>query len=397
MLRTLLSVVLLVSAFSAPAPAAQQLDARASLERSRDAVAALKSASYKVTSERRMAGGNGQAETAQGVVRFERLATEDAVGSKLSMDGKFDGKGPGGADLTFKLSYDGELVRGILGEDPVLWRGTAKSAEDILMFGEALMVRGLTSADLLAQDAGAETVTFGEKTEVGGVEVMAIECQHGEPGRFRKAVWYVGTEDYLPRQIVADYHLRGMALTEVQQITELIANPEIYAALFSLQAPAGFKVQDYVSPRQQAGPALLPVGSAAPEFELLDPSGATHKLSDYRGKLVVIDFWATWCPPCRRAMPLVQKLHERFADNDSVRVFGISTAERGTADPAEYMRKEGYTYGLLLNGEKIGRDFMAASLPTFYVIGKDGKVLYAAAGFEADLDKTIGDLLEAQL
>lgn len=393
MLRITLLGALLVGALTAPASATQDTDARAMLERSRDAVAALKSGSYAVISERRV---GDQAETAQGIVRFERLGEGDAIGTKLRVEGQFDGKGPGGGDLKFKITYDGEHVLGILGEEPKLWRGTAETAEDILMFSEALVVRGLTSDEVLASDAAAEEVTLGMKSEIDGVEVIAIECQHGEAGKYRKAVWHVGVEDHLPRMLVADYHLRGVALNEVQRVTDLIANPEIFPALFRLNAPVGFTVEDYVSPRR-TGPVLLPVGSPAPEFTLEDAEGKAHKLSDYRGKIVVIDFWATWCPPCRRAMPLVEKLHQRFLEREDVVVLGIATSERGDSDPAKFMRDAGFTYGLLLNGERIAGEYLAASLPTFYVIGKDGKVLHASVGFESDLDETIGKLIESKL
>jgi len=113
--------------------------------------------------------------------------------------------------------------------------------------------------------------------------------------------------------------------------------------------------------------------------------------------VVVLDFWATWCSPCRRAMPLVQKLHERFAEGGKVRVIGISTAERSDADPAQFMHDAGYTYGLLVHGERIQHDYLAASLPTLYVIDEEGKVLHASVGFEPDLDVRLGELIAEHL
>jgi peroxiredoxin len=121
------------------------------------------------------------------------------------------------------------------------------------------------------------------------------------------------------------------------------------------------------------------VGQRAPEWRLHDPSGREHALSDYRGNVVVMDFWATWCGPCRQAMPGMQKLHDQLASRN-VKVFGITTGER--SDPAAFMKSKNFTYGLLLNGDKVALQYGVRGIPAFFVVGVDGRVIHTAKGFD---------------
>jgi peroxiredoxin len=128
----------------------------------------------------------------------------------------------------------------------------------------------------------------------------------------------------------------------------------------------------------QAAADLLTVGAVAPPWSLDDAAGRHHRLSDYRGKIVVMDFWAVWCAPCHKLMPGLQKLHDDFSAR-GVAVMGISTWER-EGDPAHLMADRSYTYGLLLHGENVAEAYRVAGLPTVYVIDADGRILDAAVG-----------------
>jgi thiol-disulfide isomerase/thioredoxin len=70
----------------------------------------------------------------------------------------------------------------------------------------------------------------------------------------------------------------------------------------------------------------IPGKIAAPDFELIDTDGNTHRLSDYRGKTVVINFWATWCPPCREEIPSMNRAYEVLAD-ENVEILAINMGE----------------------------------------------------------------------
>ena len=137
--------------------------------------------------------------------------------------------------------------------------------------------------------------------------------------------------------------------------------------------------------------SLLSVGDAAPDWKLTDPQGRAHTLAEYRGRVVVLDFWATWCGPCARVMPRLEKLHRKYGGQGLV-VFGVNSFETG--DPVSAMSRKGYTYTLLLKGEELAPAYGVESLPVVYVIGADGKVIYSHAGPD---HKNLSDLVEKHL
>jgi thiol-disulfide isomerase/thioredoxin len=136
---------------------------------------------------------------------------------------------------------------------------------------------------------------------------------------------------------------------------------------------------------------LLPVGDTAPNWELRDNEGKLHLLSEYRGKVVVLDFWATWCGPCAEIMPRMQRLHEKYADQGVV-VFGVNSWEN--SDPIALMQQKGLSYGLLLKGENIAEAYKVTTLPVIYIIGADGKIIYCHQGAD---DKNLTSLIDKYL
>jgi peroxiredoxin len=128
------------------------------------------------------------------------------------------------------------------------------------------------------------------------------------------------------------------------------------------------------------------VGAAAPAFEGEDARGTVISLGDFENKVVVLDFWATWCPPCRAACPAVQALHERFAGNDGVVVLGIHCDDEG--DPAAYMAGHGLTFPVIVDGRAAVKAYVVKRIPTFVVIDRSGTIVYRQTGFGAasDLD-----------
>jgi peroxiredoxin len=139
------------------------------------------------------------------------------------------------------------------------------------------------------------------------------------------------------------------------------------------------------------GAGLLAVGDPAPAWELADAGGKRHALSEYRGRVVVLDFWATWCGPCAKVMPRLEKLQKKYGGRGLV-VIGVSSWDTG--DPAALMRKRGVTYTLLLKGEEVAPAYGVTTLPAVYVIGADGRIAYSHAGADP---KDLADLIEKRL
>jgi thiol-disulfide isomerase/thioredoxin len=139
------------------------------------------------------------------------------------------------------------------------------------------------------------------------------------------------------------------------------------------------------------GMKLLAVGETAPNWHLSDAEGKTHSLSEYRGRVVVMDFWATWCGACAEVMPRMQNLYEKYRDKEVV-IFGVNSFEKN--DPVALMKQKGYSYGLLLKGEEIAAAYRVLSLPVVYIIGSDGRVIYCHEGVD---DKNLALLIDKHL
>ena len=142
-----------------------------------------------------------------------------------------------------------------------------------------------------------------------------------------------------------------------------------------------------------AATTLIHEGDVAPDFtvEMLDGSKVT--LSELRGKVMLLSFWATWCPPCRQEMAHMQKgVIDPFAGQDLV-VLPISRGEkRETVE--NYLNKMGHTFPVGLDGDQsIYRKYASNYIPRSFVVDKDGKVVYVAVGY----DETIGEEINAAI
>jgi peroxiredoxin len=122
--------------------------------------------------------------------------------------------------------------------------------------------------------------------------------------------------------------------------------------------------------------------------------GKTLTLSSFAGKVVLVDFWATWCDPCREEIPDLVKLRERLKDKGFV-VFGVSMDEEGAKAVKKFTAKQPITYPLVLNGsERPPKGWTVPGLPTAYLIGRRGEVLKRWFG-EKDMPDLEKDVLAA--
>jgi thiol-disulfide isomerase/thioredoxin len=331
------------------------------------------------------------------------LARVDGGGWKVYVKGKADA-----ADaVPFEIGYDGVDARSVREKDKVVVEKAVDTMGDLAVFMSTQSARHPIAWELLG-----ETVLAGDESKAvleGQVDVGMTTCDvvwmpgatDDAPGGVRVAI---GVADRLPRRIerlqAPAKESEKPASGRVLELEDLKVNEASVAGYYSPSVPTGYRVKAAESnkPKRKAAPepevgGLLAEGTVAPEWSLKDPEGKVHSLSGLKGKVVLLDFWATWCGPCKAAMPSVQKLHEKF--KGKVEVFGVNFAESG--NPAEYMEKKGFTYTLLLKAEQVAQDYKVTGIPCFYLIGADGKVLYASAGFSPMAEKTLEEKINAAL
>jgi thiol-disulfide isomerase/thioredoxin len=238
-----------------------------------------------------------------------------------------------------------------------------------------------------SDEINAKSVKYEGEQLVGDVACHVVYVVYANDTESR---WYFGKDDNLPRRVDRISARGDTALV----VTELKVAPEFGAETFHPRCPEGYETKVYEPPARKPKPELLSMGSEAPDWELKTPEGTTVRLKELRGNVVVMDFWATWCGPCKSAMPGVQKLHEEFAGKP-VKVFGVNCWESG--DAAKYMRQKGYTYGLLLNADKVADAYHVSGIPTFYVIDPAGRIAHADVGAGPDHEKKLGKMIKAAL
>lgn len=112
----------------------------------------------------------------------------------------------------------------------------------------------------------------------------------------------------------------------------------------------------------------------APDFTLQDVNGATHKLSDYRGKVVMLNFWATWCPPCRKEIPEFAELQQEYGAA-GIQFVGIAMDDEGATTVKPWLTTHPVSYPILLPDGKVADAYgVNASIPVTFVIDKDGMI-----------------------
>ncbi|MGE5153604.1 MAG: TlpA family protein disulfide reductase [Bdellovibrio bacteriovorus] len=118
---------------------------------------------------------------------------------------------------------------------------------------------------------------------------------------------------------------------------------------------------------------------AAPDFDLKDPEDRPQRLADYRGKAVILNFWATWCPPCREEMPSMQRAHEAVSD-DGIAVVAINVGE--DADTIlQFLSNYPVEFPLPMDlDSQVVQSYPVKGLPTTFVIDPEGRLAYVATG-----------------
>lgn len=141
------------------------------------------------------------------------------------------------------------------------------------------------------------------------------------------------------------------------------------------------------------------------DFELTDQFGVTHKLEDYKGKTIFLNFWGTWCPPCRAELPDIQKLYETYDSegDDALIVLGVAAPLMGQEKSEEeikaFLEENGYTYPVLMDTEwELFEGYGIYSFPTTFMIDRDGNVFGYVSGqltYEI-MEDIIGQTMEGE-
>lgn len=312
---------------------------------------------------------------------------------------------PESAEATeLSFAFDGETMRALRPAEKKLYEGNAGDEDEAVPLEAARGLRwvwrwGVFVDEPFSAEESPYTPAWLGETKLDGQVCDIVRVDYSERPDVEELdlFWYVSREDHLPRRVEGTYFFGDGSGLSVVHVRDFKSSTVVPVDAFTIVMPEGYTVEKNDAGAQALGePASgVPVGEKAPNWTLTDASGQERTLESFRGKVVLMDFWATWCGPCKMAMPGVQKLHEELADRGLV-VLGVNCWDDPEAAKA-YMNDKGYTYTTLLNGDEVAGAYGVNGIPTFYIIGADGRVLTHVVGHQPGGEEALKKLIEEHL
>ncbi|MBN1823432.1 MAG: TlpA family protein disulfide reductase [Endomicrobiales bacterium] len=124
---------------------------------------------------------------------------------------------------------------------------------------------------------------------------------------------------------------------------------------------------------------------AAPDFKLVSAQGKEVALESLRGKIVFIDFWASWCPPCKASIPAVERLYGAL-DGKEVAVLGINIENKPEA-VKRFVLEKGFSYPVLSGNSRIASEYGVSGIPAFFIINGEGNIVKKYAGYYPGMEE----------
>jgi len=256
---------------------------------------------------------------------------------------------------------------------------------DLFTFATSALLGQFVTISKLAEDA---QFVRSEAVKVGGTKIpcYVVRCR---AGKIDYDLW-IDKERFLVLQDRERMEAQGDLVETKVKLASLEINPKLDDSAFHFQPGKGWKEADSL---------LLPgedhitlTGTRATNFSLKTLDGESVDLDQTRGKVVVLDFWATWCPPCREELPSIEKLRAEF--RDSVQFYGVNDEEPGKVK--SFVNQNHYAFSVLMDGKaQVHRLFGVSAIPTVLIIDRQGVIREHIIGSrsEANLRKAIQSVL----
>lgn len=297
-----------------------------------------------------------------------------------------------GKDYGFEVLWDGTTGWIVSRHENQYQKHTGmKGLNEFLL--RALRTVGLASFPLsyiqnfLEEDPKASILEGVQKSELTSTPQTYTLTMNAAAGELIELT--VGKEDFLIRRLFIDLTpmicnrltQRGrsapadLKLTIACDFLQNRVNPSFPEETFTFNAPQGAELVT------RFGPQPL-TGKPAPDFTLTSLDGKSVTLSQLRGGVVLLDFWATWCAPCRAAMPHLEKLHQEFGGK-GLTVVGVSNEDRATVEA--FIKAQNVTFTILLDPRHVtDRAYRVVAIPRTLIIDREGKVYADFTGVQPE-------------
>lgn len=130
------------------------------------------------------------------------------------------------------------------------------------------------------------------------------------------------------------------------------------------------------------------------DFTLVGIDGVEYTLSAQKGNVVLVDFWATWCPPCRVEIPHLKELHKKYSEKGLV-VWGVGLDEEGKL--RAFAEEQAISYPILVGDESIGQDYGVQGIPTTFLFDKQNRIAFKHVGFSQGMEEQFENEIEQLL
>lgn len=188
--------------------------------------------------------------------------------------------------------------------------------------------------------------------------------------------------DYLKQSTKAGFD-QTSALDRNEQLSSLQKDPRWEGVVEAIKAnwAAG-------APKRKEAVIAKKFSKTAPNWKLQDDRGGTVQLADLKGQVVILDFWATWCGPCRMAMPVIDNF-VKTAKPKGVRVFSVNTWEYSPDKASAFMKENGYAMELVYGNNDVAKSYGITGIPYICAIDKSGNIRFEAKGFSDTLQEEL--------
>ena len=186
----------------------------------------------------------------------------------------------------------------------------------------------------------------------------------------------------------------GAATGETKQILERLYLKEKGSAKGYEDYMAALEKEPYMKLMEEIRKSMI--NETSPSFALMDLDGNNVSISELKGKVVVVDFWATWCGPCKASFPGMQRMVNKYRNNPNVRFLFVDTWEKGDDKKklaADFINANKYTFQVLMDNEdKVVSMFKVEGIPTKFVIDPKGMIRFKSVGYSGNDEKLVTEL-----